>query len=138
MIPLLLSLPAHAAAPVAEAGMGLVAYVGDTVELNGSGSSDADGDALAWAWTQQDGPTVELEGADGAQPRFEVTEPGTYVFSLVVSDTFEASEPDTVSVVVPYRGTPGDDTGCASASGAAGRWILVALAGLLVGRRRQA
>ena len=37
-------------APVARAGPDQAAYVGDTIDLDGSGSSDADGDALSFDW----------------------------------------------------------------------------------------
>jgi MYXO-CTERM domain-containing protein len=140
MTPLLaLALPAAATAPVAEAGLGLVAYVGETVELNGTGSTDADGDALTYAWTQLAGPDVTLQDASGPTPRFEVALSGTYTFELVVSDAFESSAPDTTQVVVPWEGLPGDRDGCASAPtppGAGGALAAGALATLLARRRR--
>ncbi len=37
-------------APVGRAGPDQAAYVGDTIDLDGSGSSDADGDALSFDW----------------------------------------------------------------------------------------
>ena len=36
--------------PVARAGPDQVAYVGDTIDLDGGGSRDADGDALSFDW----------------------------------------------------------------------------------------
>ena len=54
-----------AADPVAVAGKGVMAYVGDTVILNGTGSNDADGTALTWQWTQTSGAPVALSGAFG-------------------------------------------------------------------------
>lgn len=105
---------AFAEAPVAEAGLGLVAYVGDTVELNGSGSTDADGDRLDYAWTQTGGPPVDLTGADTAKPRFEVRDPGTLRFALVVSDGESDSAPDTVEFVVPHEAIDTVEAGCAA------------------------
>ena len=128
---LTLVLPAAATAPVAEAGLGLVAYVGETVELNGTGSTDADGDALTYTWTQLAGPDVTLQDASGATPRFEVLLSGTYTFELVVSDAFESSAPDTAQVVVPWEGLPGDRGGCASVPATPGTGGLLAAATLL-------
>jgi hypothetical protein len=134
---------AHAAGtvPTAEAGLGLVGYVGDTIELNGSASTDPDGEPLTYTWTQLSGPTVEMTGADKALPRFEITEPGTLQFQLVVNDSTLDSLPDTVDVVVPWRDIPSTESGCASApAGASGRGVGLAVAGAvavgLVARRR--
>lgn len=122
---------AHAAAPVAEAGEGLLARVDDTVELNGSGSTDPDGDELSYAWIQVGGPEVELTGADRALPRFKVPAPGVYTFELVVSDTFESSAPDSTEVVVPWEGVPGSEAGgCASTRADATLAFPAALLGL--------
>jgi uncharacterized protein (TIGR03382 family) len=130
---------AHAAAPVAEAGEGLLARVDDTVELNGSGSTDPEGDELSYAWIQVGGPEVELTGADRALPRFKVPAPGVYTFDLVVSDTFESSAPDSTKVVVPWEGVPGSEaSGCASAQGNATLALPAALlAAAALARRRQ-
>ena len=113
---------AHAAgtAPTAEAGLGLVGYVGDTIELNGSASTDPDGEPLTYIWTQVSGPTVDMTGADKALPRFEITEPGTLRFQLVVNDSTLDSLPDTVDVVVPWQDIPSTEAGCASAPAGVG------------------
>ena len=127
---------AHAAgeAPVAEAGLGLIAYVGDTVILDGSGSSDPEGDPLSYAWTQVGGEPVELARADTPQPQFEIVGAGTLRFSLVVRDDLTESAADSVEVVVPHEAIAGVETGCASAPGVAGVGGLF-LAGLAVRRR---
>jgi hypothetical protein len=129
---------ASGSAPVAEAGLGLLAYVGDTVELNGSGSVDPEGDPLTYAWEQTGGPPVDLQGADSSTPRFEVETPGTLRFSLVVNDGTTSSPPDEVEVVVPYKDI-GDDvaTGCAVVPpGKAASAAAVAALLCLVRRRR--
>lgn len=125
---------AAGAAPTAEAGLGLLAYVEDTVELNGSGSIDPEGDALSYTWSQVAGPPVELQGGSSAQPRFTVTDPGALRFALVVNDGLSDSAADTVDVVVPYRTVDDVATGCAVVT--AVPWV--AFAGVLacLGRRR--
>jgi hypothetical protein len=134
---LLAAAPARAEAPVAEAGLGLLAYVDDTVELNGTGSADADGDALTYAWTQVGGPTVALEGADTAQPRFTVEQPGTLTFQLVVNDGTSDSAPDEVSVAVPYRAIDGVASGgCNVVPGSVSSAGLLVLTCLVARRRR--
>lgn len=130
--------PAFAAgeAPVAEAGLGLIAYVDDTVILDGSGSYDPEGDALTYAWTQVGGPPVQLQDGETAKPRFPIVSPGTLRFELVVSDDLSASAPDVVEVVVPYERIEGVETSCAVVPGASAAAALLALAAL-TGRRRR-
>lgn len=128
--------PARAAgeAPIAEAGVGLLARVGDTVVLNGSGSYDPEGDAIVYVWTQVGGPPVTLRKDDSPKPEFEVESAGTLRFELVVSDDLTASAPDTVEVVVPFEAIAGVETGCATPPAGAGI-AGVLLAALAVRRR---
>lgn len=128
---------ALAAAPVAEAGLGVMAYVGDTVILNGSASSDPDGAALTYTWSQVSGPPVTLKRGDTDKPEFVVDAAGTLRFELVVNDGTENSVPDGVAVVVPDRAAlpAGEDAGgCSSAPSPAGAGLVVVAAALL-GRR---
>lgn len=124
--------------PVAEAGLGVMAYVGDTVVLNGSASADPEGAPLTWDWSQTSGPPVELKKADTEKPSFKVTAPGTVRFQLVVSDGTLVSEPDSVAVVVPDPSALplGEEPGaCAHAPGApVGAAVLALLC--LAARRR--
>ena len=58
-------------APTADAGRHIRVKEGAKVRLNGSASSDPEGEALTFAWTQTSGPTVTLNDADTARPRFQ-------------------------------------------------------------------
>ena len=122
--------------PVAEAGLGVMAYVGDKVILNGESSSDIDGQTLSYTWTQLSGTPVALVDPDTTKPSFEVVAPGTLRFQLVVNDGALVSVPDTVAIVVPDRELLplGAERGCTSARGPAWAWL--AGAACLIFRRR--
>ncbi|WP_348758631.1 PKD domain-containing protein [Candidatus Methylocalor cossyra] len=93
--------------PVADAGLDLSVPAGTTVTLDGRGSHPGvPGSAvpLAFAWTQTAGPPVSLNGAATARPSFLAATPGTYVFSLTVSDGSLNSAADTVTVTVTEPG----------------------------------
>lgn len=89
--------------PVAEAGPDPEEVsVFDVVPLDGSGSSDFEGDPLSYEWTLLSAPagsSAALDGATTVDPTITPDVAGTYVVQLVVSDGFDASLPDTVSVV---------------------------------------
>ncbi|CAM2067436.1 Chitinase C-terminal domain-containing protein [Sulfidibacter corallicola] len=88
--------------PTANAGSDLAATAPARVALDGSASSDPDGDALQYSWQQVTGPTVVLEGANGATPSFEVASVASetqYRFELTVSDG-EFEDTDAVAVTV--------------------------------------
>ncbi|HUQ03688.1 MAG TPA: myxosortase-dependent M36 family metallopeptidase [Kofleriaceae bacterium] len=132
--------------PTADAGQPVIAVVGDSVQLDGSGSSDPDGGTLTYAWTQTDGPDVTLDNAAARNPRFtapDVTEATSLTFELVVTSPSGASAPDSVSVFVAPEDEvppPPEDGGCCSASrgGPNAGQVLLALFPLLVlGRRRR-
>ncbi len=69
------------------------------ITLNGGASSDPEGDPLSYAWTQTGGTTVTLNGANTATPWFNMAAPGTYTFSLTVSDGWITSGASTTTVV---------------------------------------
>jgi len=87
--------------PVADAGPDQTVFVGDTVQLDGSGSSDVDGDLLAFTWTfvsRPIGSNAVISDNTAVMPTFVVDAPGTYVLQLIVNDGTEDSAPDTVSI----------------------------------------
>ncbi len=89
-------------APVADAGADQsIVVLGSTVQLDGSKSYDLEGDPLTyqWAFTEKPaGSTAVLSGAVSPTPTFVADVYGTYSLSLVVSDPWVASAPDTVAV----------------------------------------
>ena len=89
--------------PTAEAGADQSVNTGDTVMLDGSGSSDSDGSIDSYQWAQTAGPTVTLLNDDEASASFVapvVNATVTLTFQLTVADDDDASDSDTVSVVV--------------------------------------
>lgn len=91
------------APPNAVAGPDQGTFVGGLVALDGSASNDPDADPITFSWTviaKPDGSTATPSNANIATPDFVPDVPGTYVLSLVVSDPFVGSAPDTVTIVV--------------------------------------
>ena len=118
----------------ASAGDDFMAYVGQTVELNGTGFGDGD---LEYGWTRVSGPPAELSDPATANPQFTPNEPGTYTFDLVVSSGGESSLPDAVSVAIIRTDAGTVHTGgrCATTPAPAVPGLMVL--GLLALRRRQ-
>jgi MYXO-CTERM domain-containing protein len=124
--------------PRADAGLGLIADVGDVVVLNGSASADAEGAALSFAWTQVGGPEVELKAANSEEPEFTVAAAGTLRFELVVNDGVSDSVPDSVEIVVAQRSFSGDGgSACATGPGGGNGAVLLAVGALLALRHRR-
>lgn len=98
--------------PIASAGPDqLDVFPGSSVTLDGSGSSDPDNRpaALTFTWTQIVGPVTILTGATTATPNFTPTEPGDYMFALIVSDGQASSFPDEVMITVQAREKESED-----------------------------
>ncbi len=81
--------------PIANAGPDQSAYVGDTVNFNGSGSSDPDGTIVSYAWDFGDNVT-----GTGVTTSHIYTAIGTYTVNLTVTDNNGAVSSDTVIVSV--------------------------------------
>jgi len=121
--------------PVADAGLGLLAYVGDVVVLNGAASSDPEGASLSFVWTQTGGPEVTIKKGTTAEPEVTIDAPGTLRFSLVVNDGVQDSAPDSVEIVVAEQRFDGEaETGCAVGPDAGLAAVLLAVA--VLGIRR--
>lgn len=127
-------------APIADAGLGLLASVGDTVILNGTSSADPEGSGLSFRWEQTGGVQVTLKGETSAEPQFSIESPGTYRFTLVVNDGYQDSEPDTVEVAVPEQSFGGDtEAGCDVRGGLVAPFaaVVAAIAALVASRRKK-
>jgi len=95
-------------APTAEAGADLTVTSETVVTLDGSTSIDPDGlpdgssiQEGSFTWTQLSGPAVTLVDPTSSHPFFRTSVPGSYVFSLQVTDGLDIStESATVTVTV--------------------------------------
>ena len=122
----------------ADAGIDFMAYVGQTIELNGGGSGDGE---LSYSWSRTGGPPAELTAADTPNPRFTPEKEGTYAFELVVQSGDEASLPDQVSVVIVRTDVnavvPTGELGlCATGPASGGLAVVLLGLGLAISRRR--
>lgn len=92
--------------PRADAGEDQVVAVGEDFTLDGSASEVVSSfpsptPELIYAWMQLSGPSVvSIPDATIAQPTLEASEPGTWVFMLIVDDGLESSLPAFVRVNV--------------------------------------
>lgn len=87
---------------IANAGSDQAVFTGTTVTLSGAQSTNADGDILGYSWalsTTPSGSLAILSNETEVTPSFTVDVAGTYVVSLMVNDTEENSEIDSVSIV---------------------------------------
>ncbi|MFU8858747.1 MAG: PKD domain-containing protein, partial [Deferrisomatales bacterium] len=96
-----------AAALTADAGGNQTVNEGDLVTLDGRGSTQSEGRPIlsyAWAQVDDDGPTVELTGANMPVATFtapEVDAEGAVLeFELTVTDDLGDSDTDSVTITV--------------------------------------
>ncbi|WP_217697124.1 YHYH protein [Pseudocolwellia agarivorans] len=90
-------------APVANAGADQKLFIGSTVTLSGAQSTDADDDTLSYSWnlsTLPNGSVSELSSDTEFSTSFIADVAGLYVVSLMVNDTSENSEIDSVNILV--------------------------------------
>ncbi len=81
--------------PVADAGPDQSAYVGDTVNFDGSGSYDPDGTIVEYFWDFGDGTN-----ATGVVVEHAYATDGIYTVNLIVTDDDGATDSDTAEVTV--------------------------------------
>lgn len=87
--------------PVANAGINKSVSEGTIVTLDGSGSYDEDGNPITYLWTALAGITLDNNALQ--KPTFtapEVKVNTNYVFTLVVNDGTDNSDPSNVTVTV--------------------------------------
>jgi hypothetical protein len=122
----------------ADAGIDFMAYVGQTIELNGDGDGDGE---LTYSWARVEGPPAELTAADTPNPRFTPEREGTYTFELVVQSGSEASLPDEIRVVIVRTDVnavvPTGDLGLCSTAPLAGLMASLLGFGVAASRRRR-
>lgn len=90
-------------APVANTGSNVtITLPATTAQLSGSGSTDSDGTITSYSWTQVSGPiTALLSSTSAVNPSAnKLSEAGTYVFKLTVTDNDGATGSDQVTVTV--------------------------------------
>jgi predicted esterase len=93
-------------APVVSAGSPLtIMQPANTVTLNGSATHDIDGSIIAYRWTKVSGPDQYLiVDPTAVSPAVINLAVGTYRFCLQATDDDNATNTDTVTVVVQPRG----------------------------------
>jgi len=122
-------------APNSNAGSSQIVSSGATVTLDGSGSNDPDGDLLTYAWSQTMGAAVTLTNANTATASFtapNISSDTLLRFQLQVSDSLGLTDTSIASVTIAAGSSGG------SSGGAISLWTLLALAGLLIFRRKDA
>jgi len=93
--------------PVADAGLNRVVFVGEPVQLDGSGSYDANLDPLTYSWNFADEPkgsSVQLSDSTVVNPTFIPDIQGIYIVSLVVNDGELDSRPSNVTILAIEEG----------------------------------
>lgn len=93
--------------PLADAGPDAEVLITHQVLLDGRQSTDADGEALRFAWIQVAGPSpVAIGSADAEVASVDPTEPGVYVFRVIVIDSSGATDTDEVRITVSALPAP--------------------------------
>jgi len=97
------------APPVADAGPDqTIQLPATTVNLSGSATDDGRplDSSLSYTWTQVSGPGATIADAASASTQVTLTEAGTYVFRLSVSDSDLTSDDEVTVVLLPENQAP--------------------------------
>jgi subtilisin family serine protease len=96
--------------PSADAGPDRTVFVGETVQLDGTGSSDPDGDPLTFRWAfvaKPQSSAAKLSDPTSPTPTFIADFPGEYVLKLTVDDGRDGTASDTVTITaIPALSSP--------------------------------
>lgn len=76
------------------------------IELDGSESYNPEGEDLHFEWRQLDGPRVELSNPHVPKPYFRTSQPGYYVFELVVTANGMKSDPFVLDFEIEMMNLP--------------------------------
>jgi chitodextrinase len=85
--------------PIADAGADRMVLPNDSVEFNGSGSYDPDGEIVGYLWDFGDG-----SNATGSYVTHRYALGGTYLVTLTVTDSHNATGVDTCTITVCQNG----------------------------------
>lgn len=99
--PSVVSVSSENAAPQANAGDDQIIIISDTAFFDGTASSDADNDLLSYSWTVLSAPvgsSATLIGSTSDAPTLTPDLAGLFEIELVVSDGFDVSAPDSVTL----------------------------------------
>ncbi len=94
--------------PIASAGKNVhILDPSQIVTLDGTGSFFYNPDTMrTYEWRQVSGPNAVLDDPTSSMPAFTPSEPGQYVFELIVADDRYSSEPDEVIVFIGPNRVP--------------------------------
>jgi hypothetical protein len=115
----------------------VLAYVGDTVVLDGTASTGPSGGEIAFRWEQLGGPAVTLSSVASPAPSFEVQAAGNHIFQLRVGDGALWSAPVNSYVIAVDReaGQRHGALGCGCASARGSSWMALFVSFLWIRRR---
>ena len=96
--------------PVADAGEDQTVFLGEVVQLDGTGSFDPEDEPIVvWMWNLESTPAgsgTTLDNRFSSKPSFQPDMLGEYELSLIVTDGFDWSIPDTVRITVIENQAP--------------------------------
>ena len=87
--------------PLANAGPDQTTFIGDLVQLSGSGSTDANGDPLSYQWEILSKPVNSqaiLSDSTAIMPTLTIDQAGPYTLALTVNDGYQDSLTDQVII----------------------------------------